>query len=217
VSYQNARIQWIGSSIWGGSAGQNIDIPIVIADLKALERVHCADPIDLSKTISVLTDFGRLPVTGYTAALNARWESDVTTISTFLNAQQDNAGCFPLKGRWYLAALRAWESQPKSATSGVKPGLLREAAADLQKSSQTKVGNTGCNATAISDLFLLAKATKPDIASSAKVKRLTVADCTTDCQVDTCVHTVEGDAVAYLNGFFTLMEEHPWVLTASGC
>jgi len=201
-----------------------MDIPIVITELVSVEKTHCANPTDLSKTVAALKDFGSLPVSGYTAALNARAQADQTTISNFLEAQPDSSGCYPLKGAQYAAAIRAWESQPRTSRLGVKSGLLREAAADLQRSSQAHIGDTGCDPAAISDLLALASTTPAKVASGARMRKVTLQDCSQFCQVVTCVRTVEGNRVAYLNGFFNAMpstsvppKEFRSVLAPSGC
>jgi hypothetical protein len=179
----------VGSSLWGGSALQNIAIPVAIADLNS-ETSHVSSPT-WQKVIAALMDYGRLPDTGFTAALNARASADSAVVNAFFHATPDAMGCFTLIGPEALKAMRAWDTEPTNTTHGVRVAPLRRARTDLKHGLSSDKADTACCPAAIADLQGLDSATPSQIAASS-----------TDTHQVSIIGNLDGYRIAYLNAFF---------------
>lgn len=188
AGYQAARVQWISSSLWGGSALQNAAIPMAIADLRS-DKSQARSPT-WRKVIATLADYEDMPAADVTPAMNARAAADAATIDAFFHALPDASGCISM-GPGVLKASQDWETEPKTTARGVRVPPLRRAIADLQRGLRSDSGDTACYLAAIADLHSLESATRPQISSSRWIR----GDNPNPANLD-------GSRIGYLNGFF---------------
>lgn len=191
LGYEAAKVQWVGSSLSSGEAGQNANIPMVLADLSS-EPGQASLPSS-EKVIAILRDYEMLPDTGYTAALSARANAEEAAIDAYFHTTPDVNSCFPLTGRNGLKAERAWDNEPADNTQGVRILPLRLAIADLSEGLKSDKGDTACYPAAIADLQGLESATPGEVKAASTPWPATPRPSNGD---------LDGDRIFYLNDFF---------------
>jgi len=198
--YQAAKRQWLGSGLWGGSAAQNLALPVAVRDLRMAESTDAMEKAKYSAAIAELEVIEHMPAADVTPQLTAEWRAAQSALDRFFKVPQSDPYNLPCGSAISKAAAAAWEKEPAKAASGVIIGPLKLAVADLEP----EAGGDACSGAAIDDLKDLESATKSEVAHGYSPP---------------CELTVLGFEIAYLDAFFTpisLYQSFTPVLTYQG-
>lgn len=164
AEYQAAKRQWLGSGLYGGSAGQNAALPIAINDLKVGESTDRGSKGGYPGAIAALVTIEQMPDAMVTPEESAEWDAAAATLDRFFDLTSGdpyNVECSPASN---TPAAVAWNDEPIGITSGVLVQPLKEAAADLEPQAATNP----CIRAAVDDLVALVSATRPMIEATAE-------------------------------------------------
>lgn len=181
--YQAAKRQWLGSGLAGGSAGQNVALPVAVRDLRFAESTDAGQKGKYHAAIAELEVIERMPAAMVSPQEDAEWRAEQTALDRFFKVPQSVPYAIDCDTVIDKAAAAAWGKEPANASSGVIIGPLREAVAHLEPGA----GKDPCYAAAIDDLTDLESATRSMIAQDYRPP---------------CEFTVVGDEIYYLDEFF---------------
>ena len=130
--YQAAKRQWLGSGLAGGSAGQNVSLPVAVRDLRTAESTDADEKARYAAAIAGLEVIEHMPDAMVSPQENAEWGVAQSSLDRFFEVPQSapyKIDCATAIGK---PAAEAWGKEPANAGSGVIIGPLKEAVADLE-------------------------------------------------------------------------------------
>lgn len=148
--YRAARRQWLGSGLMGGSAGQNLALPIAVRDLRVGESTDRGKTAGYQAAIADLQLIDHMPSAMVTTKEARRWRAAQSALDRFFKVPKTApyGSAYECSTGSSKAAAAAWAKEPNNTTSGVVVGPLERAAADLR----SEAGRNPCFASAIDDL-----------------------------------------------------------------
>jgi len=200
--YEAAKAQWVGEGIVGGSAFQGIPLFLARDDLERALPLHASNAAALRAAAAELNTLLHMPDSGYTPALDAKWNANQTALTRFFGVGP--IGEVP-RGPGFRAAQSAWEKEPSFGSEGVTVSDLQQAIRNLERGpGHLDAGATSAYPAAIADLLDLESATKRELASDGIYE-------------DTNVHGNNRLAfeILFLNAFFydgSDIARYRWVL-----
>jgi len=176
-------------------------------DLEQGETTDSGNRSQYPAVVAAIEDFERLPITNVTPAQDAEGNSDIALVNGFFGLSQMVSCGLDDSASTKDAAL-AWFTEPDNTTSGVAPGPLKTAVADLETAETEDPSETACYPAAIDDLDGLETATAAAIAASG-------------APGGNHANTTFGAEIGYLNDFFATADpsanSNPLTEPCSGC
>ena len=161
--YEAAKFQWESEGLVGSGAFQAIPLFLAEGDLKRALPLHPPNVAAIRAAVKELDTLGQMPDTGYTPALDAKWNMNQEALTRFFGVGP-NAGV--PSGLGFRAAESAWEKEPPLGSDGAELNHLRNAISDLA-AVQNDLGKRRVSVypAAIADLKELEAATRGDLSS----------------------------------------------------